>query len=205
MKLDRRLLIGGGVGALGATLLTHRAVARQDGVPNLACSQAVFKELVASGPRIVPGEPTEARLFDRVAGAWDVDYTTIRDDGTRDQVRGQLLAGWVLDGRALQDVWIQFPKAGEDRFIGTTIRFYDPDLEKWRVTWVSAIAKAVTVLEGGAEDGRIALYNDSPKGRTRWTFNDMTDQDFVWRGEISTDGGQTWRLREDHRMYRARG
>lgn len=205
MKLDRRLLIAGGAGALGATLLAGRALARQDGLQNAACNQAVFKELIASEPRIVPGEPSEARLFDRVAGAWDVDYTTIRDDGTRDKVRGQLLVGWVLDGRALQDVWIQLPKPGEDRFIGTTIRFYDPDRKKWRVTWVSAIAKAVTVLEGGEEDGRIALYNDSSKGRTRWTFSDITDKDFVWRGELSTDSGKTWRLREDHRMYRAAG
>jgi hypothetical protein len=163
----------------------------------------VFKELIASGPRIVAGEPPEARLFDRVAGSWNVDYINIREDGTRDKARGQLLVGWVLDGRALQDVWIQFPKAGEDRFIGTTLRFYDPDRKKWRVTWVSAIAKAVTVLEGGEEDGRIALYTDNPKGRIRWTFSDISDRDFVWRAEISADGGKAWRLYEDHRMYRA--
>ena len=167
-----------------------------------ACTQEVFRELVASGPRIVPGEPAAARLFDRVAGSWNVDYTGIADDGTRAQVRGELLVGWVLDGRALQDLWIQFPKPGEDRFIGTTLRFYDPDLKKWRVTWVSAIAKAVTLLEGGEEDGRIALYTDSPKGRTRWTFSNITDKAFVWQAERSTDGGKTWFMYEDHRMYR---
>jgi Protein of unknown function (DUF1579) len=198
MRLDRRLLLAGGAGALGATLLTGRAVANGP-----ACTQGVFRELVASGPRIVPGEPPEARLFDRVAGSWNVDYTNIADDGKRDKARGQLLVGWVLDGRALQDVWIQFPKPGEDRFIGTTLRFYDPDRKKWRVTWISAIAKAVTVLEGSEEDGRIALYTDTPKGRVRWTFSDITDKDFVWRGEISADGGKSWRLYEDHRMYRA--
>jgi hypothetical protein len=198
MKLDRRLLLAGGVGALGATLLGGRE-AMANGP---ACTQDVFRELVAKGPRIVPGEPAAARLFDRVAGSWDVDYTNIGDDGTRSQVRGELLVGWVLDGRALQDLWIQFPKPGEDRFIGTTLRFYDPDKQKWRVTWVSAIAKAVTVLEGGEEDGRIALYNDSPKGRTRWSFSNITDKAFVWQGELSSDGGKTWRMREDHRMYR---
>jgi hypothetical protein len=202
MKLDRRLLLAGGAGALSSTLLAGRALARKDGMPNAVCDQDVFRELVAAGPRILPGDPPEARLFDRVAGSWDVDYTNIRDDGTRDKVRGELLVGWVLDGRALQDLWIQFPKQGEDRFIGTTLRFYDPDRKKWRVTWVSAVAKAVTVLEGGEEDGRIALYNDSPKGRTRWSFSNITDKTFVWQGEISTDGGKTWRMREDHRMYR---
>jgi hypothetical protein len=196
MRVDRRLLLAAGTGALGATLFADRAVA------GAACTQDVFKELVASGPRIVPGEPAEARLFDRLAGSWDVDYTNIGDDGTRSQVRGELLVGWVLDGRALQDLWIQFPQPGEDRFIGTTLRFYDPDRKKWRVTWVSAIAKAVTVLEGGEENGRIALYNDSPKGRTRWSFSNITDKSFVWQGEISSDGGKTWRMREDHRMYR---
>jgi len=196
MRLDRRFLLAGGAGALGTTLLAGRAVA------GAACTQDVFKELVAAGPRIVPGEPSAARLFDRVAGSWDVAYTNIRDDGARDKVRGELLVGWVLDGRALQDLWIQFPKPGEDRFIGTTLRFYDADRKKWRVTWVSAIANAVTLLEGSEEDGRIALYNDSPKGRTRWTFSNITDRTFVWQGELSTDGGKTWRMREDHRMYR---
>jgi hypothetical protein len=202
VKLDRRLLLAGGAGALSSTLLAGRAVARKDGMPNAICDQDVFRELVAPGPRIFPGDPPEARLFDRVAGSWDVDYTNIRDDGTRDKVRGELLVGWVLDGRALQDLWIQFPKPGEDRFIGTTLRFYDADRKKWRVTWVSAVAKAVTVLEGGEEDGRIALYTDSPKGRTRWSFSNITDKTFAWQGEISTDGGKTWRMREDHRMYR---
>lgn len=197
MKLDRRLLLAGGAGALSATLLAARALANGG-----ACTQDVFRELVAAGPRIVPGEPAAARLFDRVAGSWNVDYTGIADDGTRTQVRGELLVGWVLDGRALQDLWIQFPKPGEDRFIGTTLRFYDPDLKKWRVTWVSAIAKAVTLLEGGEEDGRIALYTDSPKGRTRWTFSNITDKAFVWQAERSTDGGKTWFMYEDHRMYR---
>lgn len=191
MKLDRRLLIAGGASALGASLLPGRARARDNGMASAACGQPVFKELIASGPRIIPGEPREARVFDWIAGAWDVDYTDIRDDGTRDEIRGQLLAGWVLDGRALQDVWIQFAKPGEDRFIGTTIRFYDADQRKWRVTWVSAVAKAVTVLEGREEDGRIVLYSDNPRGRTRWTFSDITDRNFVWRGERSSDGGKT--------------
>src|SRR5262245_6903609 len=98
MKLDRRLLMAAGAGALSTALLTGRALARTDGMPNAACNQDVFKELVASGPRIVPGEPAAARLFDRVAGSWDVDYTNISEDGTRNQVRGELLVGWVLDG-----------------------------------------------------------------------------------------------------------
>ena len=81
MNLDRRLLVAGGAGALSASLLAGRALAAKADTGRAACTQDVFKELVAAGPRIVPGEPPAARLFDRVAGSWDVDYTNIRDDG----------------------------------------------------------------------------------------------------------------------------
>jgi hypothetical protein len=202
MKLDRRLFAGGAV-ALGATLLAGRALGATNGAPSTTGEwPELFKVLRAAGPLIVAGEDPQARLFDRLAGAWDIDYTTINDDGSRQKTRGQLLVAWVLDGRALQDIWLVFPKPGEDRFIGTTLRFYDPARKTWRITWVSPIAQAVTLLEGGDESGRIVLHGRGPKGRLRWTFSDITDEDFAWRGELSTDGGTTWRLREDHRMLR---
>jgi hypothetical protein len=203
MKLDRRRLIAGGAGALGASLLASRALAGKDSTPGATDEGWVMlNELRASGPRIVPGEDPQARQFDRFAGAWNIDYCTIGDDGSRKNTRGQLLAGWILDGRALQDIWIEFPAASGDRFMGTTLRFYDADRKTWRVTWVSPMAQAVTLLEGVEENGRIVLHGESPRGRLRWTFSDMTDKAFVWRGELSSDGGTTWRLREDHRMHR---
>jgi hypothetical protein len=203
MKFNRRLLFAGGAGALSAMLLTGRARAGKSDAPRAADERSeMLDALRASGPRIVAGEDPEARSFDRFAGAWDVDYCNIRDDGSRENTRGQLLAGWILDGRALQDVWIEFPRSGADRFMGTTIRFYDSDKKTWRVTWMSPMAQAVTLLEGGDQGGRIVLHGEGPRGRLRWTFNDITDKDFVWRGELSSDGGATWRLREEHHMRR---
>ena len=97
---------------------------------------------------------------------------------------------------------IEFPAAGGERFMGTTLRFYDTERKTWRITWVSPIAQAVTLLEGGEEQGRIVLRAQGPRGLLRWTFSDITDRDFRWRGELSSDGGVSWRLREDHRMQR---
>lgn len=203
MKLNRRDLVVGGAGALGVALLAGRAFAGTGGTSDRTdAGSRMFDRLRASGPRIVAGEDPQARLFDRFAGAWEIDYTNIREDGTREKTRGQLLAGWVIEGRALQDVWIEFPAGGGDRFIGTTVRYYDDERKKWRVTWVSPMAQAVTVLEGGEESGRIVLYSDGPRGRLRWTFSDITNDSFAWRGELSVDKGATWRLREDHRMRR---
>ena len=202
MTLNRRLLVAGGVGAWSVNLFVG-AHAGKGATPSDARQWEMPSALRAPGPRIVAGEDPQARLFDRFAGTWNIDYCNILEDGSRENTRGQLLAGWVLDGRALQDVWIEFPTPGSDRFMGTTIRFYDADRKTWRITWVSPLAHAVTLLEGGDEGGRIVLYGDVPRGRLRWTFNDITDQDFVWRGELSTDGAATWRLREEHHMRRA--
>jgi hypothetical protein len=37
----------------------------------------------------------------------------------------------------------------------------------------------------------------------RWSFNDITPDAFVWRGEHSTDGGASFRLVEEMRLRRA--
>src|SRR5262245_57482792 len=202
MRISRRALVAGGAGALGTALLAGRAFAGNATLRAADPGAPMFETLRARGPRIVTGEDPQARLFDRFAGAWNIEYCNIHDDGTRENTRGQLLAGWVLDGRALQDLWIKFPSAGAERFMGTTLRFYDDERKTWRVTWVSPMQQAVTLLEGGDENGRIVLLAQSPRGRLRWTFSDITDQDFRWRGELSVDDGNSWRLREDHRRTR---
>jgi hypothetical protein len=58
-------------------------------------------------------------------------------------------------------------------------------------------------LTGGQEGDRIVLYAQDPDGtRRRWSFNDIKDDSFTWRGEHSSDGGKTWRLMEEHHMKR---
>ena len=110
MKLNRRFLFAEGAGALSAMLLTGRALAVKGDAPGTAGERSeMLDALRASGPRIVAGEDPTARSFDRFAGAWDIDYCNIRDDGSRENTRGQLLAGWILDGRALQDVSDRIP------------------------------------------------------------------------------------------------
>ena len=175
-------------------------------LPSPAVADARFEminTLRASGPHIVPGEDPQARIFDTFVGAWDVQYSTIHDDDSTEKGAGQLLVGWILEGRALQDIWIWRDPVRAERSMGTTIRFFDPKRQTWRVVWTTPFALAVTMLEGGGDRHRIVLEGDGgSRGRLRWSFNDITAHDFNWRGELSTDGGKTWRLREDHHMRR---
>jgi hypothetical protein len=158
--------------------------------------------LGASGPHSSLGE--EARVFDRFVGAWDCDYTFYLDAGGKRHSSGELLFGWIIDGRAMQDIWITYPKDGaKDRGIGTSVRFFDTRSKVWRVTFVSPAYDALITVQGGAEGNRIVLRGTDDEGSSlRWSFNDITPNSFVWRGEKSRDGGKKWVLEEEHHMRR---
>jgi hypothetical protein len=162
----------------------------------------MIKALGASSPHSSLGE--EAQVFDRLVGTWDCDYSFYLDDGSVRHKRGELLVGWILDGRAVQDIFVTYPADGEkDRRIGTTIRFFDTSLKKWRVIFVSPQFNYVVNVQGGSEGDRIVLRGvDIDGAPIRWSFNDIKPHSFVWRGEKSHDGEKTWKLEEEHHMKR---
>ena len=151
-----------------------------------------------------PALGAEARVFDQLVGRWDVDFGFYLRDGTVRHTKGELLLGWILDGRAVQDIWITYPAAGErDRRIGTSIRFFDTGLKRWRVVFVGPQFNYLVTVQGGLEGNRIVLTGaDTDGSRIRWSFNDIGPDSFVWRGEKSRDGGTSWTLEEEHHMRR---
>ena len=146
-----------------------------------------------------------ADLFGRFVGTWDADYSFIAQDGSARHSRGEVLFGWILDGYALQDIFLSYPKPGstDERKMVTGVRFVDPKTDKWTVMFAAPAFGAAIRMEGGAEDDRIVLRGHDDKGASlRWSFNDIRPDSFVWRGETSHDGGKTWRLEEEHHMRR---
>ena len=164
--------------------------------------QEMVSVLAASRPH--PSLGDQAQVWDRFVGTWDCDFGFYLDDGSVRHSPGELEFGWVLDGLAIQDLWITYPKPGEkQRGIGTSIRFFDDKSNAWRVVFVSPKYGAVLVVQGGAEGDRIVLRGQDGDGsQLRWSFNDIKDDSFTWRGERSRDGGKTWRLEEEHHMKR---
>ncbi len=158
--------------------------------------------LPAPGPH--PSLGAEARLFDRLVGTWDCDYSFHAEDGSVSHSTGELRFGWIIDGRALQDIWITYPKRPNDeRSIGTSVRFFDTRARVWRVVFVAPAFGLLNSLQGGAEGDRIVLRGQDGDGSSlRWSFNDIQADSFTWRGETSRDGGKTWRLEEEHHMKR---
>lgn len=179
-------------------LLAAAAVA--SGVP--AMRGAMIAALGAAHPN--PSMGDEARTFDRLVGTWDCDFSFRTPGGAFRHKRGELLVGWILDGRAVQDLWITYPAEGEkERKIGTTVRFFDTALKQWRVVFLNPQFNYLVTVQGGTIGDRIVLTGvDADGAKIRWSFNDVQPDSFVWRGETSRDGGTTWLLEEEHHMKR---
>ena len=163
--------------------------------------------LTASGPH--PDHASDLMLFGRFVGAWDVEGVLIDREGRRSEHRGEWLFGWVLDGRAIQDVLISPPRDARPPVAapleyGSTLRMYDPASGRWSITWITPVYGRVERLTGGAAGDDIVLEGRSADGRglLRWSFEEIGRDAFTWRGRRSTDGGASWRLEEEMRLWR---
>jgi hypothetical protein len=144
------------------------------------------------------------QMFGRFVGSWQLEWSGTGPDGRPARMTGELHFGWVLGGRAIQDVWIVPGRGqpGEGRpptaFHGSTIRFYDPAIDAWRSTWIEPVNARVRRFIGRpASDGGILLISDDEEPRLRWRFRDITSRSFRWTAESSRDGGVTWQFDEE--------
>lgn len=161
--------------------------------------------LRAVGPH--PSLGDQARVWDRLVGTWDVQYTDFMKDGRVLHRSGQITFGWVMDGRAIEDVWIVNPSTqGKDREVYADLRYFDPKTGTWRATFIDPQDASVARFIGGAVgDDRIALETQDlldGNGTRRWSFNDIRPDSFVFRDEDSSDGGINWRLVAEYHMKR---
>lgn len=75
-------------------------------------------------------------LFGQFVGSWHIQLRFHKPDGSTEDQEGEVHYGWILDGRAIQDVWISH--RGTGRMVwGTTLRYPEPSLEAWRCVWIA--------------------------------------------------------------------
>jgi hypothetical protein len=166
--------------------------------------------LHAEGPD--PERESELALYSWFVGRWEMDVTTILEDGATHGGRGEIYAGWVLQGRAIQDVWMiprledrkagieQLPGAGN--WYGTTLRIYDPNLGAWRILWNDPATNYFTQQIARARGADIVQEGPDPKGGSmRWIFAEIERNSFHWTAERSDDD-RNWRRQVDIRARR---
>jgi hypothetical protein len=167
--------------------------------------------LHADGPDTV--RATELALYSWIVGRWDIDVTTILEDGTTHRGRGEIHAGWVLQGLAIQDVWMIprlrdrqpgiEPLPGAGNWYGTTLRIYDPELDAWRILWSDPATNFFTQQIGRARGQDIVQTGPDPRGGSmRWVFSEIEPHSFRWTAERAA-GDDNWRREVDIRARRA--
>jgi hypothetical protein len=155
-----------------------------------------FEVLRADGP---PSDRADKMaLYGWLIGDWRMDAVVHADDGTQHTGKGEIHFAWVLEGRAIQDVWIL-----PGFFHGTTLRVYDPGIDAWHILWNDPVKQYYTRQIGRARGNDIVQEGTNSAGEgVRWSFTEITPNSFRWLGERSLDGGKTWRLQADFRALR---
>lgn len=166
--------------------------------------------LHASGP--APERAEALQLYGRFVGSWDSEITAHGPDSVSHRAEGEIHFGWVLQGRAIQDVWMiprladrgtapPFPIAGH--WYGTTLRIYDPTITAWRIYWIDPATNSFRQQIGRADGVDIVQEGTTETGtHTRWSFTKITADSFHWLGEAKPADASAWRLITEVRARR---
>ncbi len=145
-----------------------------------------------------------------LVGGWEAQVRDFEADGRVLEGTGEWWFAWVLEGRAMQDVWIspkrverakaRGPLAAKDRY-GTTVRRFDRSSGLWHITWINPVSGATDHLVGHRDGERMVLLGEANGSAIRWSFNDIAADSFVWRGESRRMDG-SWRTELEFRLSR---
>lgn len=168
-----------------------------------------FVEALAASERS-PEIPAVDDLFGRFLGTWAIGVFDYQGDGAVQESTGEVHFSRILEGRAIQLVWIiprrservaEMPKAA-NRY-GTTLCVWDPQIAAWRVTWNNPVSGVRTELTARASGERIVQIGRHADGTPiRWNFSEITERSFRWTGEALEHDGHTWRLEVEFRATR---
>ena len=187
------------------------AVSHSGRLPAQPVDSSFIRILHADGPD--PARADKLGLYGWIVGDWDMDVTTFLEDGSTHRGHGEIHAGWVLEGRAIQDVWMiprledrtpdAAPLPGAGNWYGTTLRIYDPNLDAWRIIWSDPATNFFGQQTGRAQGSDIVQTGPDPRGGSmRWTFSEVRPDSFHWTAERTADD-RTWRREVDIRARRA--
>lgn len=166
---------------------------------------------------VAPGRSTEIPDSDDVygwlVGSWKLKVLHYRaQDVSGLNLDGEVHFGWVLEGRAIQDVWIM-PRRdartpGTDKvnnMFGTTLRVWDETLRAWRITWINPVRGHREEQIGRRIGNEIVQIGARLDGTpTRWRFTEISSDRFHWIGESLKPDGQTWMLEGEFLAERVR-
>ncbi len=157
----------------------------------------VFPGLVSAKGIVADGQaedtPTELQQFGQFIGTWKcTSFSRGRDKSWQPNPWENTWTWyWVLDGHAIQDVWVGSPDSPPGWNAGTNIRIYDEAAQRWRMAWTTTLSKQFDFYEAEPVDGNMVMQGDIPaRGQrpahsARITFHEITDTSFSWKYEAA--------------------
>lgn len=161
-----------------------------------------IKGLSSQGP--YPEFKDKLMLFGQFVGDWDIVAVQSPSPGVVFKEKGEVHFGWILDGKAVQDVWMTYDEESRRAIpVGTTIRVYDPSTDTWQSTWISALRRSVQTFVARRVGKEIVLEGTTKNGYPeRWIFSEIKPGSFRWHSEETHDGGSTWIVTEEMKIRR---
>jgi hypothetical protein len=175
-----------------------------------ASEQSAFLEILPASGRS-PSVPETDDVYGWLVGSWELDVVAHDDAGNVTETSGEAHFAWVLEGRAIQDVFINPRRADRGpsspsfgNWYGTTFRFYDPTIDAWRAHWFNPHDGVRAELIARRRGDEVVQEGTFPDGtRIRWTYSEITADSCRWRGERLAPDGKSWRLQVEFRARRS--
>lgn len=146
-------------------------------------------------PDAGPCDTPQGHRFDFWPGWWHVDSELRMPDGSWSATRNVWFARAELDGCAFLD--FADGDFGGGRMAGIGSRYYDPDSDRWSITWLSTDSPGrLGVWTGRFDDGRGDFLRtvETPGGTvtSRISWFDLREDSVGWEFAISRDAGENW-------------
>ena len=160
-----------------------------------------------------PEIPETADAYGWLVGSWQLEVLQYAGvDVSSQKIKGEAHFDWVLEGRAIQDVWIMpqisdrkpnSPRA--NNMYGTTLRVWDPVILGWRIRWINPVTGHEERQTGRRVGENIVQIGARADGTpTRWRFTEITPDSFHWLGEALEPDGKSWKVEGEFLARRLR-
>lgn len=162
--------------------------------------------LHAEGP--ARDRAAQMMLYGQFVGSWDGTLRYLDAEGARRETTAEVHFGWVLEGRAIQDVWIAPSRhvrneGGRLLMHGSTFRVYDPQKDLWHITWIDPVKQLRNCMTGRkVGDEIVQEYRAEDGKRVQWLFTEITPDSFHWVNRKSVDDGRSWNVRGEFFLHR---
>jgi len=144
-----------------------------------------------------PGAPQELSLFSFLVGKWEGKGRTKMEGGKFAEYNVTWIGRYILDGTAIADE-LHGPMPDGSPYLGISLRQYDANRKTWVIEYLnvtnSFLRKQVNRESGCVSvSGRnVTVTSESPGIVVREHYLVKDDKTFVYRLDVSNDGGKSW-------------